>query len=247
MDEPNLRSYGRWCLHPGKIAHMFATKSGAEPAAGSSFVEEARHRPAFIHKEPHVSLRFSQCQGTCQPRKCLRHVPVRLMSQRLQHQDFDDASHPFTRFGRLQQAIQQPYGRGKRVLCLTALVAGDEHAGQGDVFKLTQVAERIISGEVVLTRPPHGFSQPALPDPDPGLQRRYGAHIGQRGSDMAMLGRIQQCESALQVSLSLLHPSLGYAQATLPIVEWRSLAQLLAAQQVVCRRFYIAPFQVQFA
>lgn len=26
-----LRSYGRWCLHQGNIAHLFATQSAGEP------------------------------------------------------------------------------------------------------------------------------------------------------------------------------------------------------------------------
>ena len=71
------------------------------------------------------------------------------------------------------------------------------------MFELVQVAEIVVDGQAPLTRPLQRFGQPALRNPDPGLQRRYGTHVRQGRPDEQALSLVQQAESALQVALCL--------------------------------------------
>src|ERR671916_740978 len=52
-----------------------------------SFIEQASHRDAFVDKDTDVSLRLGKRQGTFQWNKRSRDVALRLLSERLQHQD----------------------------------------------------------------------------------------------------------------------------------------------------------------
>jgi hypothetical protein len=97
----------------------------------------------------------------------------------------------------------------------------------------------------LLTRPPQGFGQPALLEPDPRLQSRDGTHIGQGASNIHALRLIKQSERAIQVSLRLFQARLGNAQAMRPIRRRGLLAQLLAGQQVLRGGFQVAPFNVK--
>ena len=54
-----------------------------------------------------VALRLSQRQGAFQRHKRSRDVALRLVGERLQHQDLDDASRPLACFRCLQEALQE--------------------------------------------------------------------------------------------------------------------------------------------
>src|SRR3712207_8130378 len=75
-----------------------------------------------------------------------------------------------------------------------ALVSGQEHPCQGDVLELAQVAEVVMGGQALLTRPAQGFSQPTLRNPHPRLQRRYGTHVGVGTFDILALRLVERSE-----------------------------------------------------
>ncbi len=70
------------------------------------FFNQQSHRFAFINKESDVALRLSQRQSTFQRHESWRNVALRLVSECLQHQDFDYASYPPACFRRMQEALQ---------------------------------------------------------------------------------------------------------------------------------------------
>ncbi len=65
------------------------------------------HRFAFIHKETEIAFRLGQGQGALKARQRQGQVPLRLVDQRLRHQDLKDAANPALRFSCFQQALQQ--------------------------------------------------------------------------------------------------------------------------------------------
>ena len=80
------------------------------------------------------------------------------MGERLQHQDFDDASRPLPFFRCFQEALQESHCLKHGAFCTVARIPGQEHPGQGDVLELAQVAEVIRNGEATLTRPVERFT-----------------------------------------------------------------------------------------
>ena len=83
-------------------------------------------------------------------------------------------------------------------------ILGDQHPRQGDMFKLTQVTGVVINGQPPLLCPIHGLGHPALLHPHTCFQRRYGTYIRHRASVIHKFCIVEQVESALPVSLSLL-------------------------------------------
>ncbi len=98
--------------------------------------EQDRHGWAFIYKDSNVALRLCQRQGTFQRHKSSRDVALYLVGERLQHQDFDNASHPLPCFRCLQEALEQSHGISKGAVCPIARILSQEHPGQGDVLEL---------------------------------------------------------------------------------------------------------------
>lgn len=70
------------------------------------------------------------------------------MSERLQDQNLDGASHSAARFGRLQQAFQKSERVMQGLRLLADRVAGDEHAGEGDVLELAQKGQIVVDGQI---------------------------------------------------------------------------------------------------
>ena len=72
------------------------------------------------------------------------------------------------------------------------LIPGQEYPGQGDVLELVQVAEFVLNGQSLLTRPVEGFTQPSLRDPHPCLQCRDWTHIGGKVTIVQALCLVEQ-------------------------------------------------------
>ena len=170
---------------------------------------------------------------------------MRLVSERLQRQDLDHAPYPAAFFRRMQEALQQSRGVVNGTIHPLALIPGDEHSRQRHVLELVQVAEIVVDGQASFTRPLQRFGHPTLRSPDPGLQSRYGARVRQGRPDEQALSLVQQAESALQIALCLVEPSLGNTPAAPPYRQLRLLAQFLASQQVFCGSSQVTPFKVQ--
>ena len=64
------------------------------------------HGLPFTHEDLHVSLRLGQRQRPLQRRETAGDVALRLVSERLQREDFDDAPRPPTLLRRYQEALQ---------------------------------------------------------------------------------------------------------------------------------------------
>src|SRR5690348_3969865 len=134
--------------------------------------QQRDERRALISEDPDVTFWLGQRHCPSQGGKRRRHVPLRLVGERLQQNDLDDASRPPAFFRREQQALQEPGRLMHGALWALVLMPRQEQPGQGDVLELAQVTEAVINGQAVLTRPAEGFTESALPDPDPCLQRR---------------------------------------------------------------------------
>ena len=118
----------------------------------------------------------------------------------------------------LQEALQEPHRLMHGAVCAVARVPGQEHPGQGDVLELAQVAEVVLSGQALLTRPAEGFAQPPLRDPHPCPQRRDRTHIGEEVTHVQALCLVEQVERAVQISLGLPYASHRDAPA-IPVLR----------------------------
>ena len=83
---------------------------------------------------------------------------MRVVSNRLQYQDFDHTSLPPAFFRCFQVALQQPHCLKNGAVRIVALIAGQEHPAQGDVIEFAQVAEVVVNEQSLLTRPAQGFT-----------------------------------------------------------------------------------------
>ena len=130
---------------------------------------------------------------------------------------------------------------------MVALVSGQEYPGQGDVLELAQVAEVILGRQSLLTRPAEGFTQPALRDPHPCLQRRDRTHIGGKVTHVQALCLVEQVESAVQIALGLPYASHRDTPAIPVLREPGVLTQLLTSQQALRGGMQIVMLTVEFA
>ena len=169
------------------------------------------------------------------------------MRERLQHQDLDDASRPAPLFRRQQEALQEPGRLVQGALRTLALVPRQEHPGQGDVLELAQVTEVVIDGQALLTRPAEGFTESALRDPDPCLQRRDRPHVGEEVAHIQALRLVEQVECAAQISFSLAYPGHRDPPAIPVLRQPGVLAQLLAPQQLLRGGRQVAALAVDLA
>ena len=131
-----------------------------------------------------------------------RDVALRLVSERLQHQDFDHASRPLPFFRCFQEALRKSRCLVNGAFFPIALIPGDEHPGQGDMLELAHVAEVVMGGQALLTRPVEGFTQPTLGDPHPCLQRRDRTHIGGKVTHVQALCFVEQVESTVKIAFA---------------------------------------------
>jgi hypothetical protein len=177
-----------------------------DPVFGGLFQQD-RHGWAFVHKHADVALRLSQRECLLQRHESSRDIVLCLVGERLQHQDFDDASRPLTCFRCFQEAFQESHCLKHGAVCTVALRPGQEHPSQGDVLELAQVAQVVRNGEALLTRPTEGFPQPPLRDPHPCHERRDRTHIWEEVSHIQALCLVEQVESAIQISLGLPYSS----------------------------------------
>ena len=115
------------------------------------------------------------------------------------------------------------------------------------MLELAQVAEVVLGGQALLTRPAEGFTQPALRDPHPCLQRRDRTHIGEEVAHIQALCLVEQVERAVQIALGLPDARHRDAPAIRVLREPGVLAQLLAAQQVLRGGIQIVPLAVELA
>src|ERR1039457_4567406 len=155
------------------------------------------------------------------------------MRERPQHQDLDDASRPPSLFRRQEEALQELERLVNGAPCTFALIPRQEHPGQGDVLELAQVAEVVVSGQALLTRPAQRVAEPALRDPDPCLQRRDRPHVGEEVAHVQALRLVEQVKCAGQISFSLLYPGHRHPPAIPVLRQPGVLTQLLARQQVL--------------
>src|SRR6266508_5488782 len=126
-----------------------------------------------------------------------------MVSKCLQYQDFNCASCPPPFVRCLQEALQVPDRLTDRAVCTVAPISSQKYPGQSDVLELTQVAEVVLGGQSLLTRPAKGFTQPPLCDPYPCLQRRDRTHIWGKVTYIQALCLLEQVESTVQISLCL--------------------------------------------
>ena len=147
----------------------------------------------------------------------------------------------------LQEALQESHCLKHGAVCTVALIPGQEHPGQGDVLELAQVAEVVLGGQALLTRPVEGFTQPTLRDPHPCLQRRDRTHIWEKVTHIQALCLVEQVERAVQIALGLPYASHRDAPAIPVLREPGVLAQLLASQQVLRGGMQIVMLTVELA
>ena len=191
-----------------------------------SLVEETSHRRTFIYKEPDEALRFGQPQSALQNHLGRSHAARRLVSERLQHQDLDNAAFSAARFRRWEQASQQPERLADGTYPVFTPVLGDERPGQCHLLELAQVAGCIVNGQAAFPAPLQSFGQSALRNPNPGLQGRNWTDVRERASDKKTLSLVKQAKRGLQLSLGLLNARLSDAPAMVPIRKSSVLAQL---------------------
>ena len=134
-------------------------------------------------------------------------------------------------FRSFQQTFQQPHCPRNGGICTVAPIAGQEYPGQGDVIKLAQVAEVVISRQSPLARPAERLIQLSLGSPYARLQRRDRAHIGEKVTHIQRLCLVQQGERAVQISLRFTDASHGDAPAIGVLREPGMLSLFLASQQ----------------
>jgi hypothetical protein len=79
---------------------------GACDATGGGVAEQGAHGLSFVNKGPHVALGLSQREGTPQRRESSGDGALRLVGERLQRQDLDQAARPLARFRRVAEALQ---------------------------------------------------------------------------------------------------------------------------------------------
>ena len=111
-------------------------------------------------KKLNVSFRLGQSQGALQRARASGDIPFRLVKERLQGQDLNQAAHPPAVFGRFEEAFQQSHGFGEHVIYRIILILGDEQPGQRDGFKFTLEA-RWHPLRAVLDREPSQGLPPA--------------------------------------------------------------------------------------
>ncbi len=99
---------------------------------------------SFGYKKLNVPFRLGQSQCALQWSESQGDIPLRLVKERPQDQDLDQAAHPPPIFSRFQEAFQQYHCFLECVISPIVLIPGDEQPGQRDVFKFTQVADAII-------------------------------------------------------------------------------------------------------
>src|SRR6266496_2368760 len=117
---------------------------------------------------------------------------------------------------------------------MIAPISSQKYSDQSDVLELAQVAKFVLSRQSLLTRPAECFRQPPLRDPHPCLPRRDRMHIGGKVTHVQTLCRVEQVESAVQVSLCLPYASHRDTPAIPVLREPGVLTHLLASQQVLC-------------
>src|SRR5262249_51182841 len=147
--------------------------------------------------------------------------------------DFDDTSRPLTFLRCFQEAREQSHCLKQGAVSMLALRPGQEHPGQGDVLEFAQVAEVVLGGQALFTRPAKGLAQSPLRDPHPCHECRYRTHIGEEVSDIQALCLVEQVESAVQISLGLPYASQSNTPTRPVLREPCALAQLLAFQQAL--------------
>src|ERR1022692_1934470 len=96
-------------------------------------------------------------------------------------------------------------------------------------------------------RPAEGFTEAALRDPDPCLQRRDRPHIREHVAHVQALRLVEQLKCAGQVSFSLGYPSHRDPPAILVLRQSVVLAQLLARQQVAGGGMQVVALAVDLA
>ena len=133
-----------------------------------------------------------------------------------------------------QEALQEPGRLVKGRLRTLALMPRQEQPDQGDVLELAQVAEVVINGQALLTRPAESFTESALRDPDPCPQCRDRPHIREEVAHIEALRLVEQVKRAGQVSLSLRDPGHRHPPAIPVLRQPGVLTQLLASQQKLC-------------
>jgi hypothetical protein len=127
---------------------------------------------------------------------------VRLVVERLQRQDLDQAPDPPTAFRRFPEALEECQCLAKRALRPVDPVPRHEHPRQRDVLELAQVTEVIVDRQALLVGPTQGFGKPALADPHPRSRGRYRTHIGSGAPDIQTLRFAEQVERGVQVASS---------------------------------------------
>ena len=115
------------------------------------------------------------------------------------------------------------------------------------MLELAQVTEVVIRGQALLTRPAQRFTEPALCDPDPGLQRRDRPYVREEVAHIQALRLVEQIECAAQVSFSLAYPGHRDPPAVRVLRQPVVLAQLLAPQQLLGGGLQIAALAVDLA
>ncbi len=76
-------------------------------AAGNGMAQEGAHRLPLVHESTDVALGLGQSQGALERRERAGDVAPRLVRERLQHQDFDDASRSLSGVRRVQEPLQE--------------------------------------------------------------------------------------------------------------------------------------------
>ena len=115
------------------------------------------------------------------------------------------------------------------------------------MLELAQVAEIVLDRQAPLARPAERFTQLALRDPHPCLQRRDRPHVGEEVAHVQALGLVEQVERAVQIAFGLPDPRHRDAPAIPVLRQPGVLAQLLAPQQVLRGGGQVVPLAVELA
>ena len=190
--------------------------------------QQVGHRRALVDEHPDVLLRLGQPQGAVERLQRSRYVAPRLSRQCLQDQDLEDRARPAAGLGRVQESVEELDRVVEGPLGALSAELLEQRPGQGDVLELAQVGQLVVHRQSLAARPVADVVQPALPDPDPRLQRRDRADPGREVPDVHPVRLVEQVERAVEVSLGLADPGHGDPPPVAVLRQSLVLAELLA-------------------
>ena len=144
--------------------------------------EQLRDGRSFVEEEPRVCLWFrGSGQSSAERFVCKRMLAHRVVGEGLQHTDLEGTPRAPRRLGSFAQPVQGEDQLGDGLAPFldrpVAPMPGEHETRHGQKIELLQVADVVRDREPLIVGPLGGLGEPALGDPDAGLERGKGTDI----------------------------------------------------------------------